>query len=152
MSGRIPRVIGTTEDAIAKTEKEINFRFPPSFRLWLFENNGLSPDWIESIYPVFDERDPRKTWDSIVRNYEEADWAQWIDNFEGYGEPFNFDHLLPFAEVGNGDCYCFDYSRTLANGETPVVLCSHETGETEERAETFAEFVEKAKLGEYETD
>ncbi len=105
----------------------------------------------ESIYPVFDERDPRKTWDSIARNYRER-WAQWIDNFEGYGEPFNFDYLLPFAEVGNGNYYCFDYSRTQANGETPVVLWSHETGETEERATTFAEFVEKAKLDEYETD
>ncbi len=42
--------------------------------------------------------------------------------------------------------------RTQADGETPIVLWSHETGETEERAETFAEFVEKAKLGEYEAD
>jgi hypothetical protein len=63
-----------------------------------------------------------------------------------------FEHLLPFAECGNGDYYCFDYSRKQANGETPVVLWSHETGEIEERAETFPEFVEKAKLGEYETD
>ena len=152
MSGRTPRVIGTTEKAIVKAEEEIGFRFPPSFRAWLLENNGLHLDGVDSIYPVYDERDPRKTWDSIVRNYKEAGWAQWIDNFEGYDEPFNFDHLLPFAEVGNGDCYCFDYSRTQANGETPVVLWSHETGDTEKRAATFTEFMEKAKLGEYETD
>ena len=151
MSGKLPRVFGTTEEAIVKTETEINFRFPPSFRSWLLENNGLSIDGVESIYPIYDERDPRKTWDSIVRNYREG-WAQWIDNFEGFGEPFDFNHLLPFAEVGNGDCYCFDYSRKQTNGETPVVLWSHETGKTEERAETFSEFIQKAKLGEFDTD
>lgn len=152
MSGRTRRVIGTTEQAIDAAEAELNFRFPPSFRSWLIENNGLHLDGVDSIYPVYDERDPRMTWDSIVRNYKEAGWAQWIDNFEGYDEPFNFDHLLPFAEVGNGDCYCFDYSRLQADGETPVVLWSHETGETEDRAENFADFVDKAKRGDYKWD
>ncbi len=152
MSGRTPRIIGTTEEAIAKAEKETGFDFPPSFRAWLIENNGLGVDGVDSIYPVFDGRDPRKTWDSIVRNYKEAGWAQWIDNFEGYGKPFNFSDLLPFAEVGTGDCYCFDYSRKQNNGETPIVLWSHETGETVERAETFADFVIKAKNGEFEFD
>lgn len=152
MSGRTQRVIGTTEEAIAKAEKELNCRFPPSFRAWLLENNGLQVDGVDSIYPVFDERDPRKTWDSIVRNYKEGSWAQWIADFEDYGDGFNFDHLLPFAEVGSGDCYCFDYSRKLEGGETPVVVWLHESGETESRAETFADFLAKAKLGEYDDD
>ena len=151
MSRKRPRVFGTTEEAIAKAETEINFSFHPSFRLWLLENNGLHLDGVDRIYPIYDERDPRMTWDSIVRNYQEG-WAQWIDNFEGYDEPFNFDHLFPFAEVGNGDCYCFDYSRRESNAETPVVLWSHETGETEDRAIDFNEFVKKARQGEYETD
>ena len=152
MSRKRPRVIGTTQEAISKAEKEIGFRFPPSFRSWLLENNGLHLEGVDSIYPVFDERDPSMTWDSIVRNYKEAGWAQWIDNFEGYGEPFNFDHLLPFAEVGNGDCYCFDYSRVETDGETPIVLWSHETGETEDRATNFNEFAIKARQSEYELD
>lgn len=151
MSGKIPRVIGTTEEAIVRAEKELGFDFSPSFRTWLLENNGLQIDGVDTIYFVFDERDPRKTWNSIVRNYREG-WAQWIENFEGYDEPFDFNHLLPFAEVGNGDCYCFDYNRKEQNGEVPIVLWSHETGETEDRAKTFTEFVSKAKLGEYETD
>jgi hypothetical protein len=151
MSGRIPRVFGTTKQAISDAEEAIYFRFPPSFHTWLLENNGLHLEGVDSIYSVYDERDPRKTWDSIVRNYQE-NWAQWIDNFEGYGEPFNFDHLLPFAEVGNGDCYCFDYSRVQTDGEVPVVLWSHESGETEDRAATFEEFVEKARQGTYDSD
>ena len=150
MSEKRPRVFGTTNQAIS-AEEAINFRFPPSFHTWLLKNNGLHLEGVDSIYPIYDERDPRKTWDSIVRNYKE-NWAQWIDNFEGYGEPFNFDHLLPFAEVGSGDCYCFDYSRVQTDGETPVVLRSHETGEIEDRAATFEEFVEKARQGRYNSD
>ncbi len=151
MSKKRPRVFGTTEQAITIAEESVNFRFPPSFRSWLLENNGLDLQGIDSIYPVYDERDPRSTSDSIVRNYQ-VGWAQWINNFEGYGEPFNFEHLLPFAEVGNGDCYCFDYSRLEADGETPIVLWSHETGETDDRATTFSEFVEKAGDGKYDSD
>lgn len=151
MSGRTPRVIGTTEAAIAKAESETGCCFPPSFRAWLIENNGLGIDGVDSINPVFDERDPRKTWDSITRYFKET-WLGWIENFEGYGEPFDFSQLLPFAEVGNGDCYCFDYSRKESDGETPVVIWFHDNGETEERAANFAEFVIKAQNGDFEFD
>jgi SMI1-KNR4 cell-wall len=59
---------------------------------------------------------------------------------------------LPFSQVGNGDCYCFDYSRKQPDGETPVVIWFHDEGETQDRAKTFAEFVVKAKNGEFEFD
>ncbi len=38
------------------------------------------------------------------------------------------------------------------DGETPVVQWSHETGETEDSAATFNEFVEKARCGEFDFD
>ena len=39
-----PRVVGTTEDSIRNAEAELGCRFLPSFRLWLFTNNGLGAD------------------------------------------------------------------------------------------------------------
>jgi hypothetical protein len=107
MSKKRPRIIGTTEEAIAKAETELNFKFPSAFCYWLIQNNGLGFESI-SIFPVFDERDPRKTFDSIVRNYND-NWLAWLENFED--EEINFEHLLPFAEFGTGDYYCFDYSK-----------------------------------------
>lgn len=142
------RVIGTTEDAIANAEGELGFRFPPSFRSWLLMNNGLSAGGV-SIFPCYDERDVRKTWDSIVRNYR-TNWAAWLENFAD--EEMSFEHLLPFGNFGTGDYYCFDYSRVRADGELPVVRWSHETGEVEERAETFKEFLERLRQGKYEHD
>ena len=142
------RVIGATEDSILKAEVELSRRFPPSFRLWLFTNNGLGAEGI-SIFPVHDERDSRKTWDSIVRNYR-VSWSEWKSNFGDFGR--SFEHLLPFAEYGTGDYYCFDYSRLRDDGEVPVVHWSHDTGEIEDRAQTFAEFLEKLIQAEYEAD
>lgn len=147
-SKKRPRVIGTTEEAIIKAETELNFKFPDSFRKWLIQNNGLGFENL-SIFPVFDERDPKKTFDSIVRNYNE-NWLAWLENFED--EEMSFKHLLPFAEFGTGDYYCFDYSKTSLIKEIPVVHWSHETGETEVRGETFNDFLEKIKSGDFDSD
>jgi|SRR5215213_2888215 len=148
MSNKKPRIIGTTEEAVTKAETELNFKFPNSFRNWLIQNNGLGFEGI-SIFPVFDERDARKTWDSIVRNYNE-NWLAWLENFSD--EDLSFEHLLPFAEFGTGDYYCFDYSKIDSKGETPIVHWSHETGETKFRGENFQDFLEKFKRGDFEFD
>ena len=141
---KLRRVIGTTLSCIEDAEKELGFRFPPSFRAWLLENNGMPLHSI-SIFPVFDARDPRKTSDSIVREYV-RNW-QTLHNERNDTDEFSF--LLPFGEFGTGDYYCFDYRCTVATGEVPVVLWNHETGECEYRAPDFATFVERLVNGEF---
>jgi hypothetical protein len=147
MSNKRQRIFGTTDEAIAKAETELNFKFPSSFRYWLIQNNGLGIEDV-TIFPVFDERNSGKTFDSIVRNYK-VNWLDWLENFED--EEISFEHLLPFAEFGTGDYYCFDYSNK-SNNEIPVVHWSHETGETEFRAINFEDFLEKLKRGDFEFD
>ena len=147
MSIKHKRIIGTTEAAIHAAEIELRFQLPPSYREWLLQNNGLGLDGV-LIFPVYDERDPRKTWDSIVRQHDKGQWPG--EQFEGDG--IAFDHLLPFASFGTGDYYCFDYNEKSADGEEPVVLWSHETGETQERGRTFAQFRERLANGEFEYD
>ena len=148
MSKKRARVIGTNETAITKAETELIYIFPLSFRNWLIQNNGLGFEGI-SIFPVFDERDPRNTWDSIVRNYKK-NWLAWLENFED--EEISFEHLLPFAEFGTGDYYCFDYSKSESVKEIPVVHWSHETGKTELRGANFEDFLKKLKRGDFEFD
>lgn len=143
-----PRVIGTTEEAIRREETSLNRTLPESFKLWLLKNNGLGIEGVH-IYPVKDERDVRKTWESLSHNFEN-NWAGWLENFEE--EDIEFSHLLPFADFGTGDYYCFDYSNIKENGECSIVRWSHETGETELRASNFGEFVEKVLAGEFDYD
>lgn len=146
MSNKRPRIIGTTVNAITKAESQLNFKFPPSFRKWLIANNGLGIKDI-TVFPVFDERDPRKTCDSIVREYN-VNWLAWLKNFEDR----SFEHLLPFANFGTGDYYCFDYNQIDSNGDTQVVHWSHETGKTEFRGNSFEDFLEKFERGDFKFD
>lgn len=148
MSKKHPRVIGTTDEAIQRAEADLGFAFPPSFRAWLRQNNARQPDGVE-IKPVFDERDPRSTFDSIVREYN-VNWLGTLENF--VDEEGSFSHLLPFSTISSGDYYCFDYRRQRPDGECPVVIWSHETGEYEDRAQNFTDFLAKAESGEYELD
>lgn len=142
-----PRVIGTTEEALDRAERELGRKFPPSFRSWLLENNGIGIEQV-SIFPVLDDRDVRKTWDSIVREYN-VGWMGTLENFED--DRIDFSRLLPFGSPGT-DYYCFDYQEQGLDGECPVVRWSHETGETEYRASDFDEFIELLKAGEFDYD
>ena len=140
------RVIGTTEAAIAQAEHEVGHAFPPSFRSWLALNNGKGLDAV-TIFPVLDERDKRKTWDSISR--QQKIWQSYCDDTH---PALGFQHLLPFAEFGTGDYYCFDYSTADEAGEVAVVHWSHETGATTPRASSFADFAERLQRGDFESD
>jgi hypothetical protein len=142
------RVIGTTDVAISQEETSLDRALPKSFRAWLIENNGLDIEGVH-VYPVKDERDAHKTWESIYHNYING-WSTWLRNHDE--EEIDFSHLLPFADYGTGDYYCFDYSHLKENGEYPIVKWSHETGETELRASCFTEFVRKVLAGKFDED
>lgn len=148
MSQKRPRIIGTTDEAIDAAEAALNRKLPASLRSWFLQNNGLGIRDI-SIFPILDQRDVRTTWESIDRRFKTG-WQDWLANFGGQEDAF--DDLLPFAEFGSGDYYCLDYSRLRPDGETPVVKWSHETGETEDRADSFSAFAIKAKEGEFSGD
>ena len=143
-----PRVIGTTPEAISLAETATGFQFPSSFKEWLLTKNGLGIEAVH-MFPVFDERDPRKTWNSIVREQEGAQ-SYWADVFEGEG--LRFDDLLAFAAFGTGDYYCFDYSAPTESSEYLIVHVSHETGKRSPRARTFAEFAAKIASGVFVDD
>jgi len=138
MSKKSPRLVETTPEAISRAEDALGRKLPLSFRAWLLRNNGRWGLDAIRVFPVLDDRDQRSTWDSIVRNYRER-WQQWLRIRPGCTQ------LLPFAEFGTGDYYCFDYSQPDPTGELPVMLWYHETGETEHCADSFAEFVKLAE-------
>jgi cell wall assembly regulator SMI1 len=143
------RVIGTTEEALARAESQLGRPLPPSFREWLKSNNGLDMESV-SICPVLDDRDPRMTWDSIVRQY--ASWKDYSEYEIFQPRPTSFDELLPFAVPGTGDYYCFDYSSISSSGEPRVILWSHENGECKPRGESFIDFARRLAAGEFKYD
>ena len=129
--------IGTSPAAIAAAEQALGRQLPASYAQWLLLNNGRALGAL-IVFPVYDAANARKTWESIERHYRE-DWRQWLENrgdADGGGST-----LLPFAQFGTGDYYCFDYAQTGPSGEAAVVLWSHETGATSTVAPDFAAFL-----------
>jgi hypothetical protein len=129
-------------------EQTLGCPLPPSFRIWLEESNGT---WLESvrIFPIYDARDPRTTWDSITRYYNNGQWV--ADRYEWLANKLVNSQLLPFAEPdGTADVYYFDLNTPVQDFEYPVMWLSHETGDLEFRASNFAEFVRSILAGEFE--
>ncbi|MDQ2800439.1 MAG: SMI1/KNR4 family protein [Armatimonadota bacterium] len=139
-------LFGTTSAALDETEQQLGFRFPPSFRAWLLENSGLSAGEVK-IFPVPDVSRPWLKWDNIVQQFAEGQWfPEALEDDES-----DYCHLLPFAQ-GPENWYCFDYSRKREDGEVPVVYFPHDSGEYEDRASTFTEFLARLDAGEFERD
>lgn len=128
--------IGTTLEAIAAAEQALGRSLPASYVQWLLVNNGRALGAL-SVFPVYDAANARKTWESIERHYR-TDWQEWLGNVDGGNEA---SALLPFAQFGTGDYYCFDYAQTGPSGEPVVVLWSHETGTATTVAPDFASFL-----------
>ena len=109
--------IGTSQAAIAAAEQALGRTLPASYVQWLLVNNGRALGAL-SVFPVYDEANARKTWESIVRHYNTS-WQAWLENVDGGNDAST---LLPFAQFGTGDYYCFDYAQTGPSGEPVVVL------------------------------
>lgn len=78
----------------------------------------------------------------LVPSAELPEYAKtWPERWAFVGADKRKD-LLHFAAHGTGDSYAFVTSRTTKEGECPVVLISHETGQEERNWPTIAAFVE----------
>lgn len=128
--------IGTSLAAIAAAEQALGRTLPASYVQWLLPYNGRALGAL-SVFPVYDEANARKTWESIARHYNTS-WQEWLEHVDGGNDAST---LLPFAQFGTGDYYCFDYAQTGPSGEPVVVLWSHETGATSTVAPDFAAFL-----------
>ena len=128
--------IGTSLAVIAAAEQALGRTLPASYVQWLLPNNGRALGAL-SVFPVYDEANARKTWESIARHYNTS-WQEWLEHVDGGNDAST---LLPFAQFGTGDYYCFDYAQTGPSGEPVVVLWSHETGATSTVAPDFAAFL-----------
>lgn len=138
-------IIGTVEAAISIEEAKLGRKLPDSFRQWLLEFNGSNLADLH-IYPVRDERDTRKTWNSLAHNLH-GEWASQLKEFDHT----IFAHLLPFADCGFDDYYCFDYSQQPHRDEPPIVRWSGASGLTQAIAESFDEFNRKVASGGLQT-
>jgi SMI1/KNR4 family protein SUKH-1 len=144
----------TSSEDIRAAEAALRLTLPPSYRRFLLLANGLgtTPDemsWILGAGPQ------RANWKAVVLNQ----WLKCEDQFEiaAYWRAFQgtYDYerirdwengkntffsdetlLVPFAYTF--ETWCFDRTRSGANGEYPVIFWDHETREAQESYSDFS--------------
>lgn len=117
---------GVDEVDIKAAEEKLGAIFPEQYReLFKLVNNAEIDEWI--LYPVRDHRNPKKTWDDVVRqNIEVRDEAMGAD-------------LVVIGDDGSGDKLCLRNDNGIMGDF--IYLWYHEDLEIEELAPNIKEFI-----------
>ncbi|SFA99804.1 MULTISPECIES: SMI1/KNR4 family protein [unclassified Bacillus (in: firmicutes)] len=117
---------GVDELDIKLAEEKLGAIFPEQYKeLFKLVNNAEIGEWI--LYPIKDHRNPKKTWDDVVRQ-----------NIEVIEEGMSKD-LIAIGDDGSGDKICLK----INNGkmEDVIYLWYHETTEIDEYAPNLEGFI-----------
>jgi cell wall assembly regulator SMI1 len=119
------RKLGVDESGIKATEDKLSAVFPEQYReLFKLVNNAEIGEWI--LYPIKDHKNPKKTWDDVVRQ-----------NIEVREEEMSKD-LIAIGDNGSGDKLCFKINNEIVGDE--IYLWYHEDAEVEEYTPNLKEF------------
>ena len=120
------RKLGVDELDIKVAEDKLGAVFPEQYKeLFKLVNNAEIGEWI--LYPIKDLRNPKKTWDDVVRQ-----------NIEVREEGMAKD-LIAIGDDGSGDKLCLKINNGIM-GDV-IYLWYHETAEFEEYAPNLREFI-----------
>jgi len=153
--------IDNAETALAEQERlGRTFSFPPSYRLFLSRYDG-GYLWVrppEDKDAIMDEDDPYacdKGWTGGFDGwfFTTGEHGEAHDSLDAYNAPesvlmnheidtyWDFESLVVFGGDGGGDILAFDPKLTHNDGEMPIVLCDHETGEIRDISPSFGDLI-----------
>jgi len=132
------------DDAIRKVEQMLQMRLPLEFVQIVKECNGGCPERSSFIY--IDPETNRKVGAGFgaLINFDVNEEDNIMDFLNEPPEGFP-KYLVPFAEPGNGDYICFDYSGEKKGRNPRIVMWLHENREdsnTVQLANDFGAFME----------
>jgi cell wall assembly regulator SMI1 len=131
------RKFGVDESDIKAAEDKLGAVFPELYKeLFKLVNNAEIGEWI--LYPIKDNRNPKKTWDDIVKQNTEV------------REEYMSEDLIAIGDDGSGDKLCLKVNDGIMGDK--IYLWHHEDGELEEYAPDFKEFIISISEEENEDD
>lgn len=117
---------GVDELDIKLAEEKLSATFPEQYKeLFKLVNNAEIGEWI--LFPIKSEKNPKKSWDDVVRQNNEVKDERMSEN------------LIAIGDDGSGDKLCLK----KINGKMgdAIYLWNHETTEVSEYAPNLEEFI-----------
>ena len=123
--------IGAQQMHIVQAEKHLGILFPEGLKnIWLISNGLEYPqDW--RIYPVFDPRNPRKSWGHIVEENTRQQYEDMQENFLKIAGDSYGNHLVLVVQDGQAGEHIYHWN--------------HETAKIRKSPITFEKILVKAK-------
>ncbi|MFT4416671.1 SMI1/KNR4 family protein [Fredinandcohnia humi] len=111
---------------IKSAEQKLGVTFPEQYKeLFMLVNNAEIGEWI--LYPIKDSRNPKKTWDDVVRQNIEC-------REEGFPK-----NLIAIGDDGSGDKLCLIIKNGIMRDE--IYVWYHENGDIDEYAPNLKDFI-----------
>ncbi|MEY9971984.1 hypothetical protein ABH966_002358 [Lysinibacillus sp. RC46] len=132
------RKAGVTDFDIKSAEEKLGAVFPEQYKeLFRLVNNAEIGEW--TLFPIKDQKNPKKTWDDVVRQNQDAK-----------DEEMSSD-LIAIGDDGTGDKLCLQVINGKMNDE--IYIWNHETAEIEEYTSNLKDFIKlDSENGEFDED
>lgn len=126
---------GVTDFDIQLAEEKLGAVFPEQYKaLFRVVNNSEIGEW--TLFPIKDQKNPKKTWDDVVRQNQDAKMS---------------DDLIAIGDDGTGDKLCLQVINGKMNDK--IYIWNHETAEIKEYASNLKVFIKLGtENGEFEED
>jgi len=111
-------------------ENELKTSLPNSFKQFLMQYNGAKLYNNYQIFGVYNPKDPKKSWDSILRQNKQEVKCLGLRS-----------SLIIFCKDDYGNAICFDTEDVSIEGEYGVVFVDHESGIETKVADSFYDWV-----------
>lgn len=131
---------------LEKLEKKYNFQYPELYkqlcRDGMLDTGEFGAGWVDRNYARIKDHPIFLIWSSNVELIEESELEEYIEDIK---EPDMWNikpglNLIPFAQNGGGDWYCFYYNEQKENN-VPIVILNHDGNTGEILAKNLQDFI-----------
>lgn len=127
-------------------EKKYDFQYPELYKQLckdgMLDTGQFGTGWVDRNYERIKDHPIFLIWSSDVELIEEFELEEYIENIK---DPDTWDvkpeiNLIPFAQNGGGDWYCFYYNEQQGD-DVPVVIIYHDGDTADILAKNLQDFM-----------
>lgn len=133
-------------------EKKYDFQYPDLFkqlcRDGMLDTGKFDPGWFDRNYERIKDNPIFLVWANEVETIEEFEYEEYIEDIKDPEMWWSINpdlRLIPFAQNGGGDWYCFYYNEQQED-DIPVIMIYHDNDTFVVLAKNLQDFIFRAIL------